>query len=636
MVDSGSLKGARGTERATAGTGIQARLRSAFLSRGWTRQPEPRVRFGQPVLPGLAVLGPEHRDAAAALVAQAAAVRAGRQVRLGTAVAMGPQREWHPRGTSVAWRQALHGLDDLVALGVAAAVASGPDERDGWYACAHDLLHDWLRRGRAASGVAATPAAQAARIVHLVQAYGLFAVELRDDAPSRRGLLEALYADAVATAVWLPRQPADPWLVAGAHALVVAGRFFDGLEARGWVEQGIDVLWAQLREQVHDDGGHVSRDPAWHAFVLGEYLELVAGLRAERDEVPAWSLKRVRAMADCLARLTHPDGGLALPGGVPVAGQRPARELLAVAAVLLLEPAFAADGPLPGIWPLLVLGDHGLRAWAALPRAPLAPSARLLRRTSYALLPGRDGDVLIADGAAPFAYELSLGGERLVVGPGEGADEGHPLAPYARAPRARNVLVADDGQPPAHGGEPELRWSMRDGLICCTGTAALDADRRHRRCIAGLPGRFWIVCDELVGTGPWSGASLIHLHPDSRVLAACVGRPAFVASRGAGRRLTIVFAGTEPVELNTGTIEPSAQGWHAVAPGEFRPAPTVALPVRGQLPLVAGYALLPDGDADATLSFERDAFHVRAILKLRGVEYEVTILADEAELATHA
>jgi hypothetical protein len=197
------------------------------------------------------------------------------------------------------------------------------------------------------------------------------------------------------------------------------------------------------------------------------------------------------------------------------------------------------------------------------------------------------------------------------------------------------VLIADDGHVPAAAGEPDLRWSVRDGLVCCTGSVAFDADRRHRRCIVGLPGRFWIVCDELVGTGTWSGASLIHLHADARVLAACAGRPAFVASRGAGRRLTLVFAGTEPVELATGAIEPVAQGWHAVAPGEFRPAATVALPVRGALPLVAGYALLPDADADATLVFERDAFHVRATLRLRAVGYEVTILADEAELVTH-
>ena len=634
MVEPGTVRGTRGSDRGGA-AGIQARLRSAFLSRGWARQPEPRVRFGQPSLPGAALLGPELREAAASLVAVAAAVRAGRHERLGTAVTIGTPRDWHPRGTSVGWRQALHGLDDLVALGVAAGVASGPDERRGWADTARHLLGDWLARGRSAHGVSASVPALARRIVQLVQTAALFAPELRADTDTRRALLGVVYADAVALAVAMPRQPADAWLVAASHALLVAGRFFDGLEARGWVERGLEVLWAQLREQVHDDGGHVSRDSGWQAFVLGEYLQVLALQRAANDEVPAWGRKRVRGMADCLARLTHPDGALALPGGVPIPGVHPAPELLAVAAVLLHEPVFAAPGPLPGIWPLLMLGEPGLRAWDGLARAPLEPTPRVLRRTRYAVLPGAPGDVLIADGEPPFAYELSLGGQRLLVGPGDGADEGHPLASYARSARARNVLVTPAGTGPAAGGSTDVRWSMRDGVICCAATTALPGDLRYRRCIAGLPGRFWLVCEELVGSGEWAGESLLHLHPDTRVLAACAGRPAFVASRGGGRHLAILFAGAEPVTLVTGSVEPGAQGWHAVAPGEFRPAPTIALAVRGTLPLVTGYALLPDASPEARLEFERDAFHVRAILGVRGVQYEVTILADEVELVTH-
>lgn len=618
-----------------AGTGLQARLRSALLSRGWSRQPEPRVRFGQPLLAGSALLGPDLREEAAALVATAAAARAGRHERLGTSVTLGTPRDWHPRSTSVAWRQALHGLDELVALGVAAGVASSAQERADWVDAARDLFADWLARGRAPHGVAASVPALARRIGHLVQAAALFSPEWRADSDTWRALLAVVYADAVALAVALPRLPSDAWSIAAARSLVVAGRFFDSLEARGWVERGLEVLWAQLREQVFDDGGHVSRDSSWHAFVLGEYLQILAAQRIENDEVPPWCRKRIRGMADVLLRLAHADGTLALPSGVPVPGVRPVEELLAMAAIELNEPAFAAPGPLPGIWPLLVLGEPGLRAWETLARGRAAPGPRVLRRSRYAVFPGAPGDVLIADGEPPFAYELSFSGQRLLVGPGAGADEGHPMAGYARSARARNVLVSSAGTEPVPGGQAEVRWSMRDGVMCAAATSAHPAGVRYRRAIAGLPGRFWLVCEELVGSGSWTGESLIHLHPETRVLAACAGRPAFVASRGGGRHLAIVFAGTEPVALVTGAVDGGAQGWHAVAPGEFRPAPTIALTVQGPLPLVTGYVLLPEGSPEARLDLDRDAFHIRATIRSRGVRYELTILQDEVELATH-
>jgi len=593
------------------------------------------VRFGQPALAGASLLGPELREQAAGLVAVAAAVRAGRHERLGTTVQLGLPRDWHPRSTSVAWRQALHGLDDLVALGVAAGVASAAEERSGWVEAARELFMDWSTRGRQPHGVAASVPALARRIGHLVQAAALLAPELRADAETWRALLAVVYSDAVALAVALERQVADAWRIAGARALVVAGRFFDGLEARGWVEHGLDVLWAQLREQVHDDGGHVSRDPAWHAFVLAEYLQILTMQRIENDDVPPWCRKRIRGMADFLLRLSHPDGALALPHGGPVVGIRPVDELLAVAAIELNEPAFASEGPLPGIWPLLVLGEPGLRAWEGLARSRGLPTPRVLRRTRYAVLPGAPGDVLIADGEAPFAYELSLGGRRMLVGPGDGADEGHPMAGYARSVRARNVLVSAAGAEPVPGGSTEVHWSMRDGVMCCAATSALPGALRYRRSIAGLPGRFWLVCEELVGTGTWSGESLIHLHPETRVLAACAGRPAFIASRGGGRHLAIVFAGTAPVRLITGSTDDGAQGWYAVAPGDFRPAPTIALAVAGALPLVTGYVLLPDGSPEARLDLDRDAFHIRATVWARGGRYDLTILSDEIELVMH-
>ncbi len=628
-------------ERATGGpSGIQARLRSALLVRGWGKKPEPRVRFGQPFLPGLAHLGAEHREAAAPLLARAAAVREGRFSHLGHTVTFEGDIDWAPRGTSDAWRAALQGLDDMVALGVAGALSASADERLGYWHAATGLLSAWLAGGRNAG---AAPAAQARRIVSLIYLHACFTPELRADPRIRRTLLDTLYAEAVALAVAAPRQEQTPALVGTARALFMAGRFFDGMEAREWLDAGTTLLWAQLREQVHEAGGHRDRCPAAHAFVLTEYLEVLAILRASNDDVPMWGRKRIKGMADFLARLLHPDGTLPLLLGNPIE-VRPPREILATAAIVLHEPAFGIPGDMPGVWPLLVTGESGRRVYASLPRGPLAVESRALRRTGYYVLAGANGDAMLLDGAAPrsegaaggFPYELSVGSKQLVVGPGAPADPQHPLAPYAASARARNVLVGrtNTGGTPmrATSVESEAHWAVRDGLVFFSGVDHAVPELRHRRCVFCLPGRFWIVCDEVDGAGLWEGESLVHLHPDTLVKAVCAGHPQFIVGRDERSWLSVIFAGADEVRLTTGVEGPRPQGWHGVAPGTFLPSPTIAVATRGTLPLVAGYALLPRSTDAAELAFERDAFQLRATLRAGKREYQLTVVQNEVEL----
>src|SRR4030095_7179515 len=324
---------------------------------------------------------------------------------------------------------------------------------------------------------------------------------------------------ATSRALPLPRHPADVWLVVGARALFTAGRFFDGEEARSWIDTATTILWRQLRDLVHDDGGLRDRSPPRQALVphrdletlaRTEYREMLASLWANVEEIPAWERKRVRVMTYCLARLLHPAGELALRDGGPIIVPHPRHELMALAAVVLEEPAFATAAELPGIWPVAILGKRSRRVYQALARAPQGGATpRALRRTGFYVLPGGDGDVMILDGAGSgagrtgsFAFECSVGGELLVVGPGAGADDGHAFASWARSPRARNVLVdrrVFTAPPVRSASEPDVYWTMRDGLLCFTGVDQRGAHLPHRRCVFCLPGRFWIVCDELVG-----------------------------------------------------------------------------------------------------------------------------------------
>src|SRR5262249_54443786 len=155
----------------------------------------------------------------------------------------------------------------------------------------------------------------------------------------------------------LPGPRVDHRLIQAGRALFMAGRFFDGMEARGWLEAGATLLWGQLREQGHEDGGHRGRNLAAHGLVLATYVAAGAMLRAANEGVPVWALERVKVMAAFLARLLQPDGEIPLFHGAGLGVGRPASELLAAAAVVLHEPGLAPPGDLPGVWPLLVLGD---------------------------------------------------------------------------------------------------------------------------------------------------------------------------------------------------------------------------------------------------------------------------------------
>ena len=125
----------------------------------WNRGPEPRVRFGQTLLPGLACLGPADRAAGAALLAEADALREGRLTLLGRVTPCRGEIDWAGRDATPSWRVALHGLEHLIPAGFAAVLAESPEERaDVVGAGRHaspglaDPRSSRTRRGRAARG----------------------------------------------------------------------------------------------------------------------------------------------------------------------------------------------------------------------------------------------------------------------------------------------------------------------------------------------------------------------------------------------------------------------------------------------------------------------------------------------------
>jgi uncharacterized heparinase superfamily protein len=101
-------------------------------------------------------------------------------------------------------------------------------------------------------------------------------------------------------------------LFANAKALVFAGAFFVGPEAKRWLRLGQRLLRRELDEQILPDGGHFERSPMYHAILLEDVLDVLRLGQVYPDTLDAALLRLCRekaaAMRDWLAAMTHPDG----------------------------------------------------------------------------------------------------------------------------------------------------------------------------------------------------------------------------------------------------------------------------------------------------------------------------------------
>src|SRR5262249_55709588 len=185
--------------------------------------------------------GRPHVKDARPLLERADALRTRRFTYLGRTLVFPARIDWQPAGLSERWCIELNSLDELLAVGVAAAMSLEPERRQAWYEIAAGLMREWVE-GAPERGLPWEVPALARRIPNLIYAQVLFANELRTDLATRRLLIESLDAQAAALADVVQDHPSDVALIDAGRALFMMGRFFDGMEARGWLEVGAAIL----------------------------------------------------------------------------------------------------------------------------------------------------------------------------------------------------------------------------------------------------------------------------------------------------------------------------------------------------------------------------------------------------------
>lgn len=290
---------------------------------------------------------------------------------------------WAGASKSALWRYNQHYFDDL------SAIAS--HQRSQWQ---RDLIAQWINDNPPGNGIGWDPYPTSLRIVNWIKW-----------ALAGHALSEAACHSLAIQARWLMRRL--EWhllgnhLFANAKALVFAGLFFEGSEAAHWLKKGLSILKKQVPEQILSDGAQFELSPMYHALAVEDMLDLVNVTRAFSQDAMADDFsRRVPAMLDWLAAMSHADGGIALFND-------------------------AASGVAPSNQQLF---DYAIRMGFRLPETP--QGCRHLQASGYIRNEAGQG-VLIADVAAigpdylpghahadTLSFEVSIHGQRALVNSG--------------------------------------------------------------------------------------------------------------------------------------------------------------------------------------------------------------------------
>lgn len=313
------------------------------------------------------------------------------------------------------WRYNLHYFDDLNAQSAV--------ERVEWQRA---LLSRWVHENPPAVGTGWEPYPTSLRIVNWIK-WALGGNRLPSEC------VQSLAAQARWLSQRLEIHLLGNHLFANAKALVFAGVFFEGLEAEGWLENGLRILEQEVLEQVLPDGGHFERSPMYHALALEDMLDLINvsatwfKTRHGRWRRFAASLPEiVGRMRSWLAAMCHPDGEISFFNDAAIG----------IAPSPLELDSYAAQLGLPQV----VVPGNGVTHF------PASGYIRVQRGDMVALLDVAPVGPDYLPGHAhadTLSFELSLFGRRVLVNSGTSRYGMGPDRQRQRGTAAHNTVVID-------------------------------------------------------------------------------------------------------------------------------------------------------------------------------------------------
>jgi len=515
---------------------------------------------------------------------------------------------WFPDGVTQLWTYNLHYFDYAAGLAQAYTQSKNSDA----YSVFRTLVNSWIDSCPPPLKIAWDPYPISLRVSNWIKAYTHFGLALEQDPEFAARLRNSLYAQTKFLSEHLEYHVMGNHFIENGRTLLIAGLFFQDEAAVGWREKGLQILWGELDKQFLADGANYERSPMYHQIMLALYAEavdLLSDYQARTQEQVATPAQlgtgreRVGAMRKWLAAMLHPDQKIALYNDSAFGIAPQPRVQLAMGqpnSELANLDSLTEDGFDP--WPesgYFAFRDKAQKNLLLADFGPLGPSDQ----------PGHAH-------CDALSYELSIGGERMIVDSGVGNYYGElDWRLYYRSTRAHNTVVVDDAEQSeiwsrfrvAQRAEVvDVRWQTethKDGEKLAyvvgshSGYRRLPGQVEHRRWITWVDQRFWIVCDRLTGQGDHVAESLIHLHPDILTLQLPkVAEDSQSIEPGLCQRgesyLQVVPWGVSSIATYFGEREP-IQGWYAPEFGKEIKNQVLGLEKRGPLPIWFGYLLWP-------------------------------------------
>lgn len=435
-------------------------------------------------------------------------------------------------------RYNLHYFDDLNAEGSAA--------RRDWH---RGMVTRWIAKNPPSSGSGWEPYPTSLRMVNWIK-WDLCGSNKLDD---------AAVASLAVQARWLMRRL--EWHLLGNHlfvnakALVFAGLFFEGEEARIWLERGMAILAREVPEQILPDGGQFELSPMYHALAVEDLLDLANIAQcfdtrlssAHRALFDTWRA-RIPAMLRWLRAMSHPDGriGFFNDAAFGIAPENAA--LLTYGASLGLPES----DPIPPLCRLESSGYARLQKGAAVVLADIAP-------VGPTYLPAHAH-------ADTLSFEMSLHGARLIVNGGTSVYGADAERHRQRGTAAHSTLCLNgENSTEVWGGFRVGRRARVSEVKCRSTPGALRLAAQHDG-YTHMPGRpvhhrTWelqhdrlIVIDTVRGGGTHSANIRYHL------------APGITARANAPRGVDLIAAEGRPLGtlkvLGPGQLHVESGSWH--------------------------------------------------------------------------
>ena len=176
---------------------------------------------------------------------------------------------WNDSSCGKLWLYNLHYFDDL--CGASSAEQSILQDR---------LILRWVEENPPALGNGWEPYPTSLRIVNWIKW-----------AQAGNTLSESARQSLAVQVRWLAKRVEHHLLAnhlfVNAKALVIAGMFFEGVEADRWLRHGVKILSREIPEQILSDGGHFERSPMYHAIILEDMFDLINAATLFRGCVPS-------------------------------------------------------------------------------------------------------------------------------------------------------------------------------------------------------------------------------------------------------------------------------------------------------------------------------------------------------------